>query len=877
MQMTEKEKQIWKSIFEQVLLENEPWDNKNKSERYNVVYKDIKMPPKVVLARAFDVIDAEYPEIELKSVSGGIQTNQFIEEFGFKISEDLGYNNSDAKKLINHIDKKVSKKIIFKDFINFGYKVLSDLDIEVYKVRMAIESKGILSIIVGMRAAYSYFEKEDYAEIGFLVSKSFKELNKSKYDFTYDYDYKGEPEQDFVKVRVKNWSDIDDELLDEHKMQFQCQYDQIKNSKLTQWNVEANTTNNALKCLMFTNENIDSFMAIDKDIKNIINIGANKIYKLSMGIFFKQTAFKNAKLAEMFEENKWAVMHENTGVNQGNKWVNQINKGDYAYLTFGQDKLSYIIKFNSDLNNLPKSINDIIGNEGYTYRTYEIIQNPKVSNTRNIVSDKRFWLPSGNSTLKEIIDLKEANTVLFEPYYNSKVINDNLKIDQFEDLTQPMNKNFPLNQIFYGPPGTGKTFHLQNEYFSKFIISEENLTKEQVHDKIAEDLSWWQTFAIALRDIGESSTKEILSHPIVKAKERLSTAKSIHPILWSRLQAHTVNDCPNVNVKDRSEPQVFFKTKESKWSLDMEAVANLYPEVDELLNKVKNPSIELNDPVKNFEFVTFHQSFTYEDFVEGIKPTLETGSNEISYELKDGVFKQLANKAEKDPHNNYAIFIDEINRGNVASIFGELITLLEADKRIDAENEIKVRLPYSKIMFGVPKNLYVIGTMNTADRSVEALDSALRRRFSFKEIMPDYDVIKKELENKDQWGNIQISLILEKINQRIIRLIDRDHQIGHSYFLKLKKVTEEERTNALKAIFSENIIPLLQEYFFNDFNKIGLVLGEDFLLKTESQEKLFALFLEGDSSNYEDDVYELVDPKKMTDQEFIVAIKKLIN
>ncbi len=709
-----------------------------------------------------------------------------------------------------------------------------------------------------------------------------------------------------------------------------------------------------------------------------INLSSNRMYKLSMGTFFKTTHFKKANLLNKFEESKWAVMGRYTGNSQGENWIHEAKIGDYAYITFGRDKLFDIVRFTSDTKELPQHINDIIGNDEYVYREYENIRKPIITNTRSLVNDKRNWLPSGNSTFKEIKDLREANEILFLPFYGVQIVineeveklenikeefidwllssersnyfnndrdtlnkyldeyntyfdmdifkvsklnhkniieaidevayknedSDFFKYSKGESTHRPrailgkknyykfLNQKFievntdvsdmdklktPLNQIFYGPPGTGKTFFLQNKYFSKFTILKENLTPDQVHDKIAEDLSWWQTFVIALRDIGESTTKEILDHPIVKAKERLSNAKSIRPILWSRLQAHTINSCPNVNVKERNEPQIFFKTEESKWRLDAEAVENLYPEADELLRKVKNPSIELNDPIKNYEFVTFHQSFTYEDFVEGIKPTLESGNTDISYEIKDGVFKQLANKASQDPDNNYAVFIDEINRGNVAAIFGELITLLESDKRIGEANEIKVRLPYSKKIFGVPSNLYVIGTMNTADRSVEALDSALRRRFSFKEMMPDYNVIEKVLGENNNWEETKLSFILEKINKRITRLIDRDHQIGHSYFLRLATIEVSSLTDSLKTIFSENIIPLLQEYFFNDFNKIGLVLGEDFLTTEEKEENIFAEFQEGDSSNYEDEIFEIIDPKKMNDRVFIDAIKKLIN
>ena len=188
----------------------------------------------------------------------------------------------------------------------------------------------------------------------------------------------------------------------------------------------------------------------------------------------------------------------------------------------------------------------------------------------------------------------------------------------------------------------------------------------------------------------------------------------------------------------------------------------------------------------------------------------------------------------------YVLIIDEINRGNVSSIFGELISLIEPDKRAGREEELNIILPYSKEEFSVPDNIYLIGTMNTADRSIEALDSALRRRFSFTEIDPKPSQIDKILEKDATWNSISLSEVLDKINKRITVLIDKDHQIGHSYFLKLKDASTDNYVSTLKNIFSENIIPLLQEYFFNDYTKIGMVLGKGFIKVIDYDNKLFA-------------------------------------
>ena len=179
---------------------------------------------------------------------------------------------------------------------------------------------------------------------------------------------------------------------------------------------------------------------------------------------------------------------------------------------------------------------------------------------------------------------------------------------------------------------------------------------------------------------------------------------------------------------------------------------------------------------------------------------------------------------EKVPLRSYILIIDEINRGNISKIFGELITLIEPSKRISADEEIRVKLPYSGDDFGVPKNLYIIGTMNTADRSIAPIDTALRRRFVFEEMAPDSSLLSKE-KTPDIYDEVNLQSLLEAINTRIEYLYDRDHTIGHAYLIDVETLDD------LKFAFKNKIIPLLAEYFYEDWENIDLVLNNNGFIK----------------------------------------------
>jgi hypothetical protein len=416
----------------------------------------------------------------------------------------------------------------------------------------------------------------------------------------------------------------------------------------------------------------------------------------------------------------------------------------------------------------------------------------------------------------------------------------NVHADEFREAPRP---DLPLNLILYGPPGTGKTYKLRDKYFPLFTDETAVETKEQAVKERIGVLTWWQVIALALLDLKKAKASEIFSHPYLLAKSDKAITEHPRAVLGVQLQLHTVDDCPTVKYRRRSSPQLFAKDSEGFWQVEMNALNDVAPELPELQREMAGYTPAAK-PRLRYQFITFHQSYSYEDFVEGLKPvTVDPDDEEqLQYRVVDGIFKQVVRTAVDDPENRYALFIDEINRANISKVFGELITLLEDDKRMTWDPEagqwvggIRVKLPYTHSqtpaapLFGIPDNIHVIGTMNTADRSIALLDTALRRRFSFEEVMPDADVITEHGQPIVQDGKqIDLAQMLEAMNERIEFLFDRDHRIGHSYFLGIESFSE------LVSVFCNKIIPLLQEYFYGDWQRIQLVFNDLDVTGTEA-------------------------------------------
>ncbi|EHU8396345.1 AAA family ATPase [Campylobacter coli] len=550
---------------------------------------------------------------------------------------------------------------------------------------------------------------------------------------------------------------------------------------------------------------------------------------------------------------------------------------------------------------------EVIASVDNIIRTYSLERFLRYSVLGKIEEDSSYAKPLfedilNNSNLS-IIKLSENEKIYKEQHFeNEKILSEN--------------QNLSLNQILYGPPGTGKTYHTIDKALE--ILGENLESRDEKKAKFDEYVKDGQiVFTTFHQSYGYEEfvegIKPMMNNEANSQEIQYEIKDGIFKDICNRALENYENS--NLNTEELREK---IKLREK-----VEKFLNRLLETNEPISKTKggnffinsfnNNTIEIySEDVERFDgifklslstFITLLKSnIEFNSAVEMFKKVFDRDYadrthtyyfnlvNKFKEYEKQAVLKTEDNKISSNSLNSYIIIIDEINRGNVSKIFGELITLIEPSKRIGESEELKVTLPYSGKKFGVPKNVYILGTMNTADRSITSLDTALRRRFEFVEMMPDPDLLKnvficKDVENpnkdEDYLGDDAktegfaeiLQNILISINKRIEFLLDREKTIGHAFFMseavkfnkdnwcKPDKYEEDWYVlsiSKLKSIFQNKIIPLLQEYFYNDYALISAVLNDNGMIeKCEKDDKYLQKIKNLDNVDSEKIIYNI--------------------
>ncbi|EAJ2700380.1 AAA family ATPase [Campylobacter coli] len=517
-----------------------------------------------------------------------------------------------------------------------------------------------------------------------------------------------------------------------------------------------------------------------------------------------------------------------------------------------------------------------------------------------------------SSILNYLKTMSKDGEIFYRYYKNCKffaIPKNTFSKDDFKIIKDNINNNISLNQILYGSPGTGKTYHTIDKALE--ILGENLESRDEKKAKFDEYVKNGQiVFTTFHQSYGYEEFVEGIK-PHIDSEENSKEIKyEIKDGIFKELCEKALDNY-KVSLLTQEE---FVKSE------DLENKIEIF--LDELVDqqkfieKIQSGGFKLEEYNEKYRIITDDTNANLYLNLEIFKTLLENKDKIINgrsikqilnnkhrrqidsyyfqlvklFKEREQDYKVDNNPSEKPELKPYIIIIDEINRGNVSKIFGELITLIEPSKRIGESEELKVTLPYSGKKFGVPKNVYILGTMNTADRSITSLDTALRRRFEFVEMMPDPDLLKnvficKDVENpnkdEDYLGDDAktegfaeiLQNILISINKRIEFLLDREKTIGHAFFMseavKFNKDNwckpdeyEEDwyvlSISKLKSIFQNKIIPLLQEYFYNDYALISAVLNDNGMIeKCEKDDKYLQKIKNLDNVDSEKIIYNI--------------------
>lgn len=380
----------------------------------------------------------------------------------------------------------------------------------------------------------------------------------------------------------------------------------------------------------------------------------------------------------------------------------------------------------------------------------------------------------------------------------------------------------PTNIIYTGVPGTGKTYQLL-QLKRLYSQSLQQLNREDWLKDLLMPLNWREIIClIFLQQDRLLKVPEMMAHEFFKLKATLQQRTDNLPqTVWSILQTHTTPQSTTVHydINRRSANSLFDKDDSSAWYLLADSKTQLTELVD-LLAQIDTFNQRPQQVLERFVMLSFHQSYGYEEFIEGLRPVVGDDSQQLRYEVKPGAFLRLCERAQQDPNHRYAVFIDEINRANVNRVFGELLSLLEADKRAGAANAMQVTLAYAGYVnhadqrFSIPNNVDIYATMNTADRSLSPLDSALRRRFAFIELLPQPQLLATV-------EGVDLAQLLTIINARMGMLLGSQYQLGHALLMHIDSL------QALQQRFAQVIVPQLRQYCLDNWQQLRLIFNDD--------------------------------------------------
>ncbi|EAC1886765.1 AAA family ATPase [Campylobacter jejuni] len=495
-----------------------------------------------------------------------------------------------------------------------------------------------------------------------------------------------------------------------------------------------------------------------------------------------------------------------------------------------------------------------------------------------------------SSILNYLKTMSKDGEIFYRYYKNCKffaIPKNTFSKDDFKIIKDNINNNISLNQILYGSPGTGKTYHTIDKALE--ILGENLESRDEKKAKFDEYVKNGQiVFTTFHQSYGYEEFVEGIK-PRIDSKENSKEIEyEIKDGIFKELCEKALDNYENSILNtDELNKKIELKEKVENflnWLLETNEPigktkgGNFFVvEIDNKTIVIYSEGVERFDGIFNLNLSIFMELLKCKDefnnatemfkkvFNRDYADRTHTYYFNLVKKFKAYEEKQLTAKIENNKNNDnslkpYIIIIDEINRGNLSKIFGELITLIEPSKRIGEKEELKVTLPYSGEKFGVPKNVYIIGTMNTADRSITSLDTALRRRFEFIEMMPDVSKLSIDCEG------INLQELLKAINTRIEYLLDREKTIGHAFFISV------ENLESLKKVFKNRIIPLLQEYFYNDYALIDAVLNKNGMLEISVENKDYLKnmteFIESDKI-----VYKFSDSNNWNKDTFIKIYK----